>query len=297
MQEFLSTTKLCPDTRFWFLVGVVEDFLEPVDNTFKKLQGRDVTLEDQARVLEELQDEIADVIGACRVVEGVGSQEPVDGENVKRDGRWLTYRENCEELVCNLSLWSKEAFESLDEHEEDEVLSLILDLHGGILKGIDLIFTQRESNHGPDLEGVPPFMPKKLLLTSPQKFNEMIEDQKPRLVKSMTEDEINSIASEFKQLIKLKHRDTDLLNAIMDLEEKGAGFNAVWKPIRGLYPNLFNFSGGFATCFASTATVESDFSLIKYEKTDQRQRLTSLSLQGILQCKQFNKLRDLGLLG
>ena len=136
VQEFLSTSKLLPDTQFWIIAGIVEDSLEPVDNTFKKLQGRDVTLEDLAPALEKLQDDFADVVGACLVVEGTGSQESVDNEklNVTVAG---SLREKTAKLWCAiLSLWSKQAHESLDEHEEDEVLSLILDLQGGILRGM-----------------------------------------------------------------------------------------------------------------------------------------------------------------
>ena len=42
--------------------------------------------------------------------------------------------------------------------------------------------------------------------------------------------------------------------------------------------------------FPNTATVESDFSLIGFEKNVYRQSLTNFSLEGILHAKQFDTL-------
>ena len=67
-------------------------------------------------------------------------------------------------------------------------------------------------------------------------------------------------------------------------------FDDAWKPISARYPLLCMFFGGLATVFPGTSTVESDFSVIGFDKDDYRQSLTNFSLEGILQCKQFNVL-------
>jgi hypothetical protein len=46
-------------------------------------------------------------------------------------------------------------------------------------------------------------------------------------------------------------------------------------------------------CFSHTATVESDFSIIGWEKDDYRADLTDFSLEGILHCMQFKTLKAL----
>jgi len=56
---------------------------------------------------------------------------------------------------------------------------------------------------------------------------------------------------------------------------------------------LKDFCGGIATVFPNTATVEADFSNISWEKDDFRKSLTYLSLEGILQCKQYDLLSNL----
>lgn len=56
---------------------------------------------------------------------------------------------------------------------------------------------------------------------------------------------------------------------------------------------LRDFCGGIATIFPNTASVESDFSILGWEKDEYRMSLTDLSLEGIMQCKQFDLLTRL----
>jgi hypothetical protein len=53
---------------------------------------------------------------------------------------------------------------------------------------------------------------------------------------------------------------------------------------------LRDFAGGLATVLPSAATVESDFSLMKWEKNKFRSVQTDLSLEGILHYKQYEAI-------
>ena len=66
-----------------------------------------------------------------------------------------------------------------------------------------------------------------------------------------------------------------------------------WAAVLGRFERLKEFCGGLATVFPGTATVESDFSVLNYEKNIYRTALTDFSLEGILHCKQFQKLDSL----
>ena len=46
------------------------------------------------------------------------------------------------------------------------------------------------------------------------------------------------------------------------------------------------FCGGLANAFANTTSVESDSSIMKWEKDDFRQSMMNLTLEGIFQAKQ-----------
>ena len=71
-------------------------------------------------------------------------------------------------------------------------------------------------------------------------------------------------------------------------------FNEKWFSIgKESFPYLKEFCGNMSTIFPNTSTVESDFSLINYEKNQYRTSMTDLILEGILQAKQHYILVNL----
>ena len=70
-------------------------------------------------------------------------------------------------------------------------------------------------------------------------------------------------------------------------------FNNAWDDLQGQFDHLRAFSGGLATAFANTTSVESDFSILKWEKSDNSHALTNLSLEGVFQAKQHDILINL----
>ena len=95
---------------------------------------------------------------------------------------------------------------------------------------------------------------------------------------------IEKIESEF---LQLRRRELPL-----GYQKKGS-FKACWDSLTNSYDYLRCFCGGLATVFASTATVESDFSLIRYEADDGTRNLSKLSLAGLLHAKQWAAVRRL----
>ena len=73
----------------------------------------------------------------------------------------------------------------------------------------------------------------------------------------------------------------------MDQSDDKVSFLVGWRPLKGRFVHPKEFFAGLATVFPGTATVESDFSIINFEKNIYRSALTDLSLEGILHCKQF----------
>ena len=84
---------------------------------------------------------------------------------------------------------------------------------------------------------------------------------------------------EFEDAIKLTENDA----VSMD-------FKLLCLPTNNRFPWLQSFCIGLASAFPNTATVESDFSIIGWEKSDDRHDLTDFSLEGILHAKQHNDL-------
>ena len=53
---------------------------------------------------------------------------------------------------------------------------------------------------------------------------------------------------------------------------------------------LQEFAAGLACIMGSSHTVESDYSILKQTKSDQRIRLSNYALEGQMQCKQHKQL-------
>jgi hypothetical protein len=60
-----------------------------------------------------------------------------------------------------------------------------------------------------------------------------------------------------------------------------------------MFTSLRDFAGGLATVSPSTATVESEFSLMKWEKNKFRIAQTDCSLEGILHYKQYEAILNI----
>ena len=72
-------------------------------------------------------------------------------------------------------------------------------------------------------------------------------------------------------------------------------FEEGWEIVDNTYPNLMIFCGGIAFAFPKMATVKSDFSVVKWKNNKFCSHLTNFSLEGILHCKQFEKLSEIPL--
>jgi len=76
------------------------------------------------------------------------------------------------------------------------------------------------------------------------------------------------------------------LRGIIDKHNDMTTFNDVWDCVLGRFEHLRTFCDRLATVLANTTSVESDFSVLKWEMDDNRTALMHLSLEGIFQAKQ-----------
>ena len=63
--------------------------------------------------------------------------------------------------------------------------------------------------------------------------------------------------------------------------------------MEGRFEILRDFCRGIAIVFLNIASVESDFSILGWEKDKYRVSITDLSLEGIMHCKQYDVLSSL----
>lgn len=114
--------------------------------------------------------------------------------------------------------------------------------------------------------------------------------QTPRLFYPWSSADIDVIEQEFQETQCAFNRGSSL-KAILDACDRRIPFEDAWNLAQDRFLILREFYCGLATAFSGTSTVESDFSIVKWEKDNGRVSLTDFSLEGILHTKQFKRMQ------
>ena len=114
--------------------------------------------------------------------------------------------------------------------------------------------------------------------------------QAPHLLYRWSSAEIYVIDQEFQELQSAYNRESSF-KTVLDACDRRTSFEGGWKLAQDCFLTLREFFGGLATAFPDTSTVESDFSIVKWEKDNSRVSLADLSLEGILHANQFKQMR------
>jgi hypothetical protein len=112
---------------------------------------------------------------------------------------------------------------------------------------------------------------------------------RPHLDRFWSEEEIDEIEVEQRDPIKRYNNDQHIEH-IIDSYKHTVSFNEVWDKIDVPFNRLHQFCDGLAMAFPNTMSVESNFSILKWEKDDTCTSMTNLTLKGIFQCKQMNQI-------
>jgi hypothetical protein len=172
-----------------------------------------------------------------------------------------------------------------------------------LVSGIDAIEAERDSaNRAAGSSNLsccsavvpPPATPWFLRDLSNQDFSILLRQHRQRLQQSKTRvqiDQLEDLFDDFKQLLRSVPQ---ILQSVND-EKETETFDNAWAMFDNKFNPLKDFFGGLGTVFPGTATVESDFSLINWEKDEYQSWLTDLSLEGILHSKQYFDLQNIAI--
>ena len=140
----------------------------------------------------------------------------------------------------------------------------------------------------------PPVLPHNLVTIRTNELCEIIRPHRARLEKAgWTAAQIDQIEEDHRELRRAVSSESQFKASLLECSDSRTSFMEGWALCRNRFDKLQLFTGGFASMFPSTATVESDFSVIGAEKNVYRESLTDFSLEGILHAKQFESLRSL----
>ena len=157
-----------------------------------------------------------------------------------------------------------------------------------LIAGLARIVAERDLQNDA-ADAMPPVLLHLLVKLCGQEFADVIRRQRCRLSMRWNMHNIERIEQDFEGLLGAYQRERPLKEVLDQCSHKTT-FDEGWKHVHGRFEYLKKFCGGLATAFPGTSTVESDFSIVKWEKDDCRVALTDFSLEGILHTKQFDKL-------
>jgi hypothetical protein len=105
---------------------------------------------------------------------------------------------------------------------------------------------------------------------TPCDFIDLILDPyQSQLVKFWPDEKIDLIEWHQQELFNAYKKEPSS-KLLIDKQDHTTFFNTRWDDLKGHFEHLRMFSGGLATTFTNTTSVESDFNILKWEKDDFR---------------------------
>jgi hypothetical protein len=123
----------------------------------------------------------------------------------------------------------------------------------------------------------------------PSSFVQVVIRFRSSLEKAFGECYIDASEAEHRSLRDRYLRDP-LLKDMLDSMKDTIGYHDAWVSLRSQFPKLREFSSGLATIYPGTTRVESEFSILRWEKDEYRSAVMNFSLEGIMHAKQFMAL-------
>jgi hypothetical protein len=281
-----------PPLSWWAMLLAVEAFMEPVDICFKSLQGLTTIISEQDDLLQSLVSSLR----AMLVMEGpllptnLIAKRTSGDDNDLLGAELATTRSNVTDFIADLGSFAMNCHQNLQPEEARSIEVGIGKLFLASVEKISAIRAERNSSNDPSSQKLPRVLPHELAEVAPRLFNGILFEQSQRLLCSGQS--VDELEREFRSFKAAVHSESTLLDS---LRKRGTsiGFEEAWQPLGIRFAKLRQFCGGLATVFPGTATVESDFSVLKWEYDEFRSTLSELSLEGIMQCKQFKKVVEL----
>jgi hypothetical protein len=210
---------------------------------------------------------------------------------VRKD--WVVPKASVVMYIHDQGTWVRELYNSLSGPEKQQTLEEIAIFALCLVSGGFQIQAERDSRNNARELGAPPVMPAQLVKMRPAMFiKEVLDPYRSHLEKHWSQEMIDNVVNEHRELLAVYAREPNVKTALDKHDEK-TFFNDAWDSLKRRFAHLRQFCGGLATAFPNTASVESDFSIVRWEQDSSRTSLTSLSLAGIMQAKQFDLLKKI----
>ena len=274
-----------PESHWWLYLAACATIIKEVNIAFVAGQGLTTLVGEQKKSLDKLKRNLLEIVRGQRVM-----FEELDKENNYIVGCYVVKKKDAISMVKDCGLWFQSIFDSLHSTIQTVIWRDVSKFVLSIVIGIESIKKQNDASSGYEL---PPVLPYELAALRSHEFNEIVTQQSQRYLAMYNAKELEILQEQHRNLIAAYRSEEILKRNIMD-SKNSMSFSDGWKCIgSGRFTKLKEFCGGLATVFPGTLTVESDFSIVNFEKTEYRSALTDLSLEGILHSKQYTIIQSL----
>ncbi|KAH6569497.1 hypothetical protein BASA62_004868 [Batrachochytrium salamandrivorans] len=280
-----------PSDQWWITAAALVPVFEKLQITFARLQSPDLIISQQRKFLSNL---IVELAGSFNMQSISDIQlDDLDHTTIIVRGDWLIEKESDIMHIHDQGFWVRDLHSSLSDFDQQSTLEEVATFAFCIVaNGLqiqaerDLATTLRE------LE-IPPVMPADLVKLCPALFiKNILDPYRNHVAKHWNQDMIDLIEIQHCELIVVYGREPDV-KAVLDAHDEKTYFNDAWDCLRGRFLHLRQFCGGLLTAFPNTTSVESDFSIVTWEKDNSRTSLTSLPLAGIIHAQQFQRMKSI----
>jgi hypothetical protein len=286
---FFSTrlpSQVVPPEWYWPVVAAICGVFENIDITIKTLQGRTLMMSQQQTELERL---IVSLI-AMTEVQGPFTEEQIgqiEDASIITVGSYSISVDSVTGFLQDQGLWVHDNLEALSSSVALRLRKEIGRFIVGFVDKVAKICALRDSANLPIEETIPSVLPSYLGKLRGRDFGPLISRYRDRFSESLKQ-----ISFEQLELFKA-YTNEPVLKRLLDECDGSTSFEAGWNVVQGRFPKLLRFAGALATIFPNTASVESDFSVLGWEKDEHRESLTDLSLEGVMQAKQYEMVKKL----
>jgi len=275
---------------WWVQVFAVALGLELVHKMFYELQARLLLICQQRAYVNKLAVNLQ-MVYELRRIDMDAEFGDLDVLDYFHRFNWFITFESLELFFSNQGSRAEGHFDALDDFAQRDVLASIGMFAMSIVQGIINIQAERNSCNEPTDKEAPLVMPSDLVHVQPVMFfRDILQPHNVHLIKAnWDKDAIYEIEQQHRDFVKA-YKYEPPGKTILDQHDHKTKFNDAWEALGIRFATLRTFCGGLATLFPNSTSVESDFSVLKWEKDPYRNNLLDLSLEGVFQSKQFEAL-------
>jgi hypothetical protein len=208
--------------------------------------------------------------------------------------RYVVSLLNVQEFLVSLVSWVEGIINEVEEVKHNELRCDVGLIFVVACERIDSIRFQHDAHNN---SFVDPYtllsvLPRELVKTSTSDFFRKMRQHGYQLQHRYSSGQIDLAADEHKALIHA-HRHEPVLKQGIDALTGKSSFVEGWSLLGACFPNLIDYCGIVVTLFLGTSTLESDFSVLRWEKDELCKALSDFGLEGVLQTKQYLVIEQL----